>query len=293
VTPGVDETPGARRQRVKLTDKVALVTGAGSGIGRAIATLFAEEGARVIANDVNEKAARETVEALGAARSGARAIQADVADSGQVKAMFAEVEREFGSLDVLVNNAGIGSAGTSAADRDRLRERSDTRIMELVSGQGIQTHWDITQTMTDETWHRMIAVHLNGTFFCTREALRLMSRRDQGVIINLSSVAGLMGLENVPHYSAAKAGILGFTRAVAREVGSRKIRVNAICPGFIDTPMTQPMSDLMRKAVIGRTPLGRYAEPGEVAQTALFLASDDSSFFTGQWLSPNGGLFIG
>ena len=278
---------------MKLTDKVALVTGAGSGIGRAIATLFAEEGARVIANDVNEKAARETVETLGAAGSGARAIQADVADSGQVKAMFAEVEREFGSLDVLVNNAGIGSAGTSAADRDRLRERSDARIMELVSGQGIQTHWDITQTMTDETWHRMIAVHLNGTFFCTREALRLMSRRDQGVIINLSSVAGLMGLENVPHYSAAKAGILGFTRAVAREVGSRKIRVNAICPGFIDTPMTQPMSDLMRKAVIGRTPLGRYAEPAEVAQTALFLASDDSSFFTGQWLSPNGGLFIG
>jgi 3-oxoacyl-[acyl-carrier protein] reductase len=233
------------------------------------------------------------VEALGAARSGARAIQADVADSGEVKAMFAEVEREFGSLDVLVNNAGIGTAGLSTADRDRLRERADTRIMEMLGGQGIQTHWDITQTMTDETWHRMIAVHLNGTFFCTREALRLMSRRDQGVIINLSSVAGLMGLENVPHYSAAKAGILGFTRAVAREVGSRKIRVNAICPGFIDTPMTQPMSDLMRKAVIGRTPLGRYAEPGEVAQTALFLASDDSSFFTGQWLSPNGGLFIG
>jgi 3-oxoacyl-[acyl-carrier protein] reductase len=278
---------------VKLKDRIALITGAGSGIGRAIATLFAEEGARVIANDVNEKAARETVEKLGAAGSGARAIQADVADSSQVKAMFAEVEREFGSLDVLVNNAGIGSAGTSTADRDTLRDRSDARIMELLSGQGIQTHWDITQTMSDETWHRMIAVHLNGTFFCTREALRLMSRRDQGVIINLSSVAGLMGLENVPHYSAAKAGILGFTRAVAREVGSRKIRVNAICPGFIDTPMTQPMSDLMRKAVIGRTPLGRYAEPGEVAQTALFLASDDSSFFTGQWLSPNGGLFIG
>jgi 3-oxoacyl-[acyl-carrier protein] reductase len=277
---------------VKLKDKVALITGAGSGIGRAIATLFAEEGARVIANDLNEKAARETVDALGASGSGARAIQADVADSAQVKAMFAEVEREFGTLDVLVNNAGIGSAGLSTADRGTLRDRSDARIMELVSGQGIQTHLDITQTMTDEAWHRMIAVHLNGTFFCTREALRLMSRRDQGAIVNMSSVAA-WGLENVPHYSAAKAGILGFTRAVAREVGSRKIRVNAICPGFIDTPMTQPMSDLMRKAVIGRTPLGRYAEPGEVAKTALFLASDDSSFFTGQWLSPNGGLFIG
>ncbi len=274
---------------MRLKGKVALITGAGSGIGRAIATLFAQEGARVIANDLKDTAARETVEALGAAGSGARAIQADVADSAQVKAMFAEVEREFGSLDVLVNNAGI--AGTSAADRDKLRERADTRIMELMSGQGIRTHLDVTQEMTDEAWHRMIAVHLNGTFFCTREALKLMSRRDQGAIINMSSVAA-WGIEAVPHYSAAKAGILGFTRAVAREVASRKIRVNAICPGYIDTPMTQPMSDLMRKATIARTPLGRYAEPREVAQTALFLASDDSSFFTGQWLSPNGGLLI-
>jgi 3-oxoacyl-[acyl-carrier protein] reductase len=274
---------------VRLKGKVALITGAGSGIGRAIATLFAQEGARVIANDLKDTAARETVEALGAAGSGARAIQADVADSAQVKAMFAEVEREFGTLDVLVNNAGI--AGTSAVDRDKLRERADTRIMELMSGQGIRTHLDVTQEMTDEAWHRMIAVHLNGTFFCTREALKLMSRRDQGAIINMSSVAA-WGIEAVPHYSAAKAGILGFTRAVAREVASRKIRVNAICPGYIDTPMTQPMSDLMRKATIARTPLGRYAEPREVAQTALFLASDDSSFFTGQWLSPNGGLLI-
>ena len=274
---------------MKLKDKVALVTGAGSGIGRAIATLFSQEGAHVVVNDLSEQSARETVEVLGAAGSGARAIRADVADSAQVKAMFAEIEREFGSLDVLVNNAGI--AGTSAADRDKLRERADTRIMELMSGEGIRTHLDVTQEMTDEAWHRMIAVHLNGTFFCTREALRLMSRRDQGAIINMSSVAA-WGIEAVPHYSAAKAGILGFTRAVAREVASRKIRVNAICPGYIDTPMTQPMSDLMRKAVVARTPLGRYALPNEVAQTALFLASDDSSFFTGQWLSPNGGLLI-
>ena len=274
---------------MRLKDKVSLITGAGSGIGRAIATLFAREGARVIVNDLNDKAARETVESLGAAGSGARAIRADVADSAQVKTMFAEIEREFGSLDVLVNNAGI--AGTSAADRDKLRERADTRIMELLSGEGIRTHLDVTQEMTDEAWHRMVAVHLNGTFFCTREALRLMSRRDQGAIINMSSVAA-WGIEAVPHYSAAKAGILGFTRAVAREVASRKIRVNAICPGYIDTPMTQPMSDLMRKAVVARTPLGRYALPNEVAQTALFLASDDSSFFTGQWLSPNGGLLI-
>jgi 3-oxoacyl-[acyl-carrier protein] reductase len=231
---------------VKLKGKVALVTGAGSGIGRAIATLFAQEGARIVANDLNEEAARQTVAGLGAAAPGARAIRADVADSAQVKAMFAEVEREFGTLDVLVNNAGI--AGSSAAERDRLRERSDARIMELLSGAGVRTHLDITQEMTDEAWHRMIAVHLNGTFFCTREALRLMSRRDQGSIINMSSVAA-WGIESVPHYSAAKAGILGLTRAVAREVASRKIRVNAICPGYIDTPMTQsneyPMPFLM------------------------------------------------
>ena len=276
---------------MKLKDKVALITGAGSGIGRAIAQLFAEEGARIVANDVNAIAAKETVESLGARGSGARAIQADVADSGQVKAMFAEVDRDLGGLDVLVNNAGIAVA--APGDRERLREKSDTHIIEMLSEEGVTTHWDITQEMTDEAWLRMMGVHLNGTFFCTREALRLMSRRNQGVIVNMSSVAGLMGLANVPHYSAAKAGILGFTRAVAREVGSRNIRVNAICPGFIDTPMTQPISPLMRKAITAQTALGRWAEPGEVAKTALFLASDDSSFFTGQWLSPNGGLFIG
>jgi len=139
----------------------------------------------------------------------------------------------------------------------------------------------------------MIGVHLNGTFFCTREALRLMSRENRGVIINLSSVAALMGLETVPHYSAAKGGILAFTRAVAREVASRNIRVNAICPGFIDTPMTERISDLMRTAVVSRTPLGRWGTPDEIAATALFLASDEASFITGQWISPNGGLFIG
>jgi 3-oxoacyl-[acyl-carrier protein] reductase len=136
-------------------------------------------------------------------------------------------------------------------------------------------------------------VHLDGTFFCTRAALRLMSRQPGGVIINLSSVAALTGLEAAPHYSAAKGGILAFTRAVAREVGSRGIRVNAICPGFIDTPMTERLGPLRRKLITRQTPLGRWGGPDEVAATALFLASDDSAFYTGQWLSPNGGLFIG
>jgi 3-oxoacyl-[acyl-carrier protein] reductase len=275
---------------MKLADRVALVTGAGSGIGRAIAQAFAEEGARVIVNDVKRGAAEETLQALGSAGSRGRAIPADVADSGQVKAMFAEIEREMGALDILVNNAGI--AETTPGERERLSEKSGARMRELMSGQGIETHWDVTQEMTDEAWTRMLAVHLNGTFFCTREALRLMSRRNRGAIVNMSSVAA-WGLETVPHYSAAKGGILAFTRAVAREVASRGIRVNAICPGYIDTPMTAPMSPLVRAALLARTPLGRTGEPREVAQTALFLASDDSAFYTGQWLSPNGGLFIG
>jgi 3-oxoacyl-[acyl-carrier protein] reductase len=241
---------------VQLHDRVALVTGGGSGIGRAIALRFAREGARVVVNDVRKDAAQRVVEEVAAAGGQGAAIAADVADSGQVRAMFEEVDRALGQLDVLVNNAGIGSV--TSAERLRLRETLDTRIMETLSEEGIRTHLDVTENLSDEAWHRMIGVHLNGTFFCTREALRLMSRRNRGAIVNISSVAALTGLESVPHYSAAKGGILAFTRAVAREVASRHIRVNAICPGFIDTPMTEPMSALVRRAVVARTPLGRW-----------------------------------
>src|SRR5205085_959995 len=176
-------------------NKIALVTGGGSGIGRAICERFAEEGARVVVNDVRQEAAEATAKALGA---GARAIAADVADSNAVRATVASLEREHGRLEALV-----------------------------------------------------------------------------------------------PHYSAAKGAILSFTRAVAREVASRGIRVNAICPGYIDTPMTAGVSELGKKMILGRTPMGRIGEPCEIAAAALFLAGDDSSFVTGQWLSPNGGLFIG
>ena len=272
---------------MKLADRVALVTGGGSGIGRAICLLFAAEGARVVVNDIDSAAAEATVKAMG----GGQALPADVADSAQVKAMFAAVEREHGGLDVLVNNAGIASGGFQ--DRPGLRERVESRIKEAASGQGLRTHLDATEGIDDASWRRMLAVHLDGTFYCTREALRLMKLRGRGAIVNLSSVAALTGLATVPHYSAAKGGILAFTRAVAQDVASRGIRVNAICPGYIDTPMTAPASPLMKAVTLSRTPLGRFGEADEVARTALFLASEDSSFFTGQWLSPNGGLFIG
>jgi len=274
---------------MKLKDKVALVTGGGSGLGRAIALRFAEEGAHVVVNELRLEAAQQTVSLLKGP-AGGRAVHADVADSAQVKAMFATIEREIGTLDILVNNAGI--AAGPGDDRLEIGKKSETLIMELMSGQHGQSHLDITQNLSDESWRQMLAVHVDGTFFCTREALRLMSPKNRGVIVNISSVAALTGLEIVPHYSAAKGAILAFTRAVARDAASHGIRVNAICPGYIDTPMTERMSPLVRAAVIARTPLHRTGEPHEVAATALFLASDDSSFFTGQWLSPNGGLFI-
>src|SRR2546422_11399532 len=175
---------------MKLKDRVALVTGGGSGIGRAICERFADEGARVVVNDVRQEAAEATAKALGA---GARAIAADVADSQAVRAMFAVIDREHGRLDA-------GVAMGPGDDRQATMRKGEARIMEMASGQGVQTHWDVTQSMSDEAWHHVIGVHLHGTFYCTREALKIMSRQNSGAIVNLSSVAALMGLETVPHY---------------------------------------------------------------------------------------------
>ncbi len=194
-----------------------------------------------------------------------------------------------------MNNAGVGEGSEKW---DEMNRKGEARLREVMSGQPVQTHWDVTQEMTDEQRHRMIGVHLNGTFFCTREALKLMSRprsdgKTRGVIVNMSSVAALEGIPVASHYGAVKGGILSFTRSVAHEAASRNIRVNAICPGFVETPMTQGVSPIMRMVYLNRIPLGRWAQSEEIASTALFLASDDSSYYTGQWLSPNGGLFIG
>ena len=274
---------------MKLEGRTALVTGAGSGIGRAIALRFAEEGARVAVNDLRLESAQETVKAMGPRKGQGSSTAADVSNSSQVRAMFAEVEKEFGGLDVLVNNAGITATKEKWVIINRKYEAS---FAHLASGQKREP-LDFTVETTDEEWLEMLAVHLNGTFFCTREALKVMSRKNGGSIINISSVAALMGGVGLVAYSAAKGGILSFTRAVARDVATRNIRVNAICPGWVDTPMTQPMQAGLKAAVTAGIPMFRFGEAPEVAATALFLASDDSSYFTGQWLSPNGGSFIG
>jgi len=275
---------------MKLQGRIALITGAGSGIGRATAALFASEGARVIVNDVNREAAEAAVQAMGAAQERCCALPADVSESAAVRTMFAEVARRFGGLDILVNNAGIGETGNR---RDEVNRKGEAQLREMMAGGRIESHWDVTVSLSDEEWRQMIGVHLSGTFFCTREALKLMSGKNRGSIINMSSVAGLHGIPFASHYGAAKGGILGLTRSVALEVGSRNIRVNAICPGWIDTPMTQNFSPLLKMALSARIPLLRMGLPEEVAATALFLASDDSAYYTGQWFSPNGGLFTG
>ncbi len=275
----------------KLENRVALVTGAGSGIGRAIALLFAEHGAVVIVNDINIDTAKKTVEEMGTAKSKAYSAIADVSDSAQVKTMFSDIDTKYQRLDILVNNAGI--AETSGDLRKQINRKGEARLSEMRTAGSVQTQWDITQHMRDDEWNRMVSVHLNGTFYCTREALKLTARNNRGAIINMSSLAALEGIPFAPHYGAAKGAILPFTRSVAQEVASRNIRVNAICPGFIATPMIESFSPLLKGAFKMQTPMGRFGTPGEVATTALFLASDDSSYFTGQWLSPNGGLFIG
>jgi len=269
---------------VKLEGKRVLVTGGGSGIGRAIALLFASEGARVAVNDLHAETAQKTVADIGAGL----AVPADVGDPDAVRAMFAEVIDAFGGLDVLVNNAGIGE--TSGTDTSEMERIFTTRMSEAMSPTGVQTHMDVTREMGDAEWELMLRTHLYGTFHCTREALKLMD--GGGAIVNMSSVVGLQGTPGIPHYAAAKAGILGFTRSVAQEVGSRGIRVNAICPGYIDTPMTQVIPEILRQLVKAQTPLGRLGSTEDVARVALFLASDDAAFITGQWISPNGGLVV-
>jgi 3-oxoacyl-[acyl-carrier protein] reductase len=272
---------------MKLAGKLALVTGGGSGIGRAIAVLFANEGADVVVAGRRREPLDETLTLLPKGGKSC-AITADVSQSASVRSLFEEITRRFGRLDILVNNAG----SPAVDDMDRFNKTVEARGREFAGGGAMETQWRITEDMSDELWRSTIAAHLDSTFYCTRAGLKLMSQNGGGAIINVASTAGLTGQEGAPHYSAAKAGMLGFTRALAREVASQNVRVNALCPGFVETPMSEGYSPGFRRGTLGRIPLGRWGTAEEVAAVALFLASDDASYFTGQSLSPNGGIFI-
>jgi 3-oxoacyl-[acyl-carrier protein] reductase len=267
----------------RLEGKVALITGAGRGLGLAMARRFSEEGAEVWINDLHAEHAEKA-----AAEVGGRGIAADVADSAAVRRMFDTLSNGSGRLDVLVNNAGINGLEHDPELEERYRARQLAQVAEVAAGGPIRTHLDITVETSDENWQRLLDVHLNGTFFCTREALKLMGPQGAGVILNLGSIMGTAGGAGAAAYCAAKAGILGFTRSMAREVASRNIRVNAIAPGWIDTDMTTFLGE-MRPVLEAQTPQRRLGDADDIAWAAVYLASEEAKFVTGQVLSPNGG----
>lgn len=238
--------------------KIALVTGAGSGIGRAVAERLAEDGNRVVVNDLNSEAAREASEGIQATGGEAIAAPGDVSKPEDVQRMIVLAEDAYGLPTILVNNAGIAQ---------------QRRFVDL----------------SVEDFDRMLAVHLRGTFLCTRAVLPDMLARRYGVIVNIASQLGQIGGVELTHYSAANAGIIGLTKALAREVSERGVRVNAVAPGPTNTELVLGLSDEWRNTKAAELPLGRFGEPREVAETVAFLASEAASLYVGQTLGPNSG----
>jgi len=267
---------------MRLDGKVAVVTGGASGIGEAVAIRFREEGARVAVLDLNLEAARLTADVAG----GGHAIATDVSDSAAVDAALAEVEERLGPVDVWVNNAGI----SGRAHAQRVQPRAEQQMNEMATGT-VTTALDALIQVTDEEFQQMLAVHLGGTFYGTRAAARSMVARGTGSIVNVASICGIEGCEGHPHYSAAKAGILGLTRSVGKELIQQGVRVNAVAPGFVVTPMmTADTSDVLLAGIALGTPIRRLGQPKEIAAAVAFLASDDASYCVGETISPNGGF---
>ncbi len=267
---------------MSLSGKVAAVTGGGSGIGEATCVRLAGEGARVAVIDIDAGTAGLTAKLAGEGL----AVIADVSDSAAVDSALETVEAELGPVDIWVNNAGI----SGGAHSDRVNPRAEKQLAEMAEG-AVATPLEALVRMTDEEWSRMLAVHLNGTFYGTRAAARSMAAKGGGTIVNVASICGIEGCTGHPHYSAAKGGILAFTRSVAKELILQGVRVNAIAPGFVETQLvTGSLTEPLVGAVVMGTPQGRLGRPEEIAATIAFLASDDASFFVGETVSPSGGF---
>jgi 3-oxoacyl-[acyl-carrier protein] reductase len=267
---------------MRFEGRVAAVTGGGSGIGAAICRRLAEEGAIVAALDLSVERAQAIVSDL--ATPGA-AVHADVSDSDSVERALAQVESDLGPLAIMVNNAGALAMSHVARVKPLIEQQQAEQ-----AGGPIKTPLEALVRLTDDEWRLVMSVHLDGTFYGTRAAVRRMAPRGVGAVINMASICGIEGCTGHPHYSAAKAGVLGFTRATAKEVIVQGIRVNAVAPGFIDTARTKADVGVAREVNVIRTPIGRLGTPEEVAATVAFLASDDAAFFVGATVSPNGGI---
>ena len=246
---------------LRLTGKVALVTGAAQGIGRAIALLLARNGADIVVSDINLEKAEETAKEIRAIAPKALALKVDVSNLSDVERMVEGILEKLAKIDILVNNAGI--------TRDKLILR-----------------------MTEEDWDAVLSVNLKGTFNCTKAVIRHMAKQRSGKIVNIASVVGEMGNAGQANYSASKAGVIGLTKTIAREYAQRGINVNAIAPGYIETPMTEALPEKAKEELKKLIPMERLGKPEDVAEAALFLVSEEASYITGQVLNVNGGIYM-
>ena len=246
---------------MSLTGKIAVVTGAAPGIGQAIATTLAQEGADVVVADLHANRCQETVERVKQLGRRAIAVSVNVGDWDQVKGMVDRILKEWERIDILVNNAGI--------TRDGLLMR-----------------------MKEEDWQAVLQVNITGTFFCAKAVLPTMSRQRSGRIVNIASIVGAIGNAGQANYAASKAAVIGLTKTVAREYASRNITINAVAPGFIDTAMTQELSADAKEALLNQIPLKRLGQPSDVADAVSFLCTEKAGYITGHVLHVNGGMHM-
>ncbi len=265
----------------ELSGQIALVTGGGSGLGAAACRALAERGAHVVVNDVSPRAAE-----MLANETHGEPIVFDVSDSATFDLAVDDIVRAHGRLDIVVNNAGIAPP----PDEPRFAQGVANQQLRVEGRLNEMVPLDCIVNLDDASWSRMLRVHLDGTFYGTRAALRHMTPARRGSVINISSVLGLHPAAGAAHYSVAKAGIIALTKAAALDVAPFGVRVNAICPGWVDTPLLAPMNDLMRTVITAGIPMGRLALDTEIAAMVAFLAGPAASYCTGEVMSVSGGF---